>query len=168
MEDNLMALKMQNGGAADAAAEALPAGGKKKLPLLPIILVVVLLIGAGAGFAFYKMKTGKHTKQPVVLKVGEVVPLDEFMLNLADPSDDHYLKTTIALGLKEGVSADQFKDKVPAARDAILMVLTSKHLNQLRSGWGKTVLKKQLVAKINDALGEQDVVAVYFQDFATQ
>jgi flagellar protein FliL len=167
-KDITMALKMQNAAAPDAAAEPLPAGGKKKMPILPIILAVVVLAGSGAGFAVFKMKHGKHSNVPVVLKVGEVVPLDEFMLNLADPSDDHYLKTTLALGLKEGFSADQFKDKVPETRDAILMVLTSKHLDQLRSVAGKTALKKQLIVKINQALGEQDVVAVYFQEFATQ
>ena len=140
--------------------------------LLPIILIVVVLVLAGAGVAVVKMKLlgkfGKSPKAAVAVKVGEVVPLDEFMLNLADTTDDHYIKVTIALGLKMGVSADQFKEKIPATRDAILMVLSAKHLADVRSLNGKNHLKKQLISKINSEIGENDVVALYFQDFATQ
>jgi flagellar FliL protein len=163
-----MALKMQN--AAPAAAEDTDKkkpGGKPKL--MVIVAAAVVLIGAIAGVFVVKAQAAKKANAgPTVLKVGEIVPLDEFMLNLADTSSDHYVKTTVALGLTQGITADQFKDKVPQSRDAIIMVLSAKHLADLQTESGKIALKKQIQESVNTALGEKDVAAVYFQDFATQ
>jgi flagellar FliL protein len=141
---------------------------KKKLPILLIVGLIVLLAGIGVGAKFL---LGKHHKsKPVVVveKVGESVPLDEFMMNLADPSGDHYLKMTLALGLKQGVTGEKFKDQIPAARDAIVMVLSAKKLSDVDTIPGKIELKQEIKDSVNKALGEDDVVDVYYQAFATQ
>lgn len=156
-------------GAAPEAAAALPA---KKSPMVLIIAIVAILAIAG-GVVATLMITKKHAPPPKpdpgeYVKVGETVPLDEFMINLADPSNDHYLKTTMTLGLKPGVAAEKFKDKLPEVRDVIIMVLTSKRLAEIKSPAGKTELKNTLRERINTALGEKDIADIYFQDFAMQ
>ena len=144
--------------------EAKAKGGKKMMPII-IAAVVALLLGAGLAFKFAGHKGSAKPPPP---KVGETLPLDEFMVNLADPSNDHYAKLTIALGLKQGVSSEGFKDKVPVTRDAIVMVLTAKTLDQVRTESGKEKLKSEIKRQVNKALGEDDVLAVYFEAFATQ
>ena len=145
------------------AVEAKAKGGK----MMPIIIAAVVALLLGAGLAF-KFAGHKSSAKPPPPKVGETLPLDEFMVNLADPSNDHYAKLTIALGLKQGVSSEGFKDKVPEARDAIVMVLTAKTLDQVRTESGKEKLKSEIKREVNKSLGEDDVLAVYFEAFATQ
>lgn len=143
--------------------------GKKKLPL-PILIGIIagiVLIGFGAKMVLGRGKRAEKSGKPKV-EVGTIVALDDFLVNLVGNGSDHYLKTTIALGLKKGISSDQFKDQIPIARDAIISVLTAQHLSALGTDQGKEKLKTELKDAINQALGKTTVVAVYFTAFATQ
>jgi flagellar FliL protein len=152
---------------AEKAAEAVvPA---KKGPPVIMIIGLTALVAFGLGFVVMKQLFSKPAA-PVstAIVIGETVPLDEFLINLADTDSSHYLKTTIALGLIQGKTAEQFKEKIPEARDAIIMALSAKSLADVDSTDGKEALKKQLVTSINKELGDSSVGAVYFEGFATQ
>jgi flagellar FliL protein len=150
------------------AAGAVEAPAKKGPPVV-IIVALTALVAFGAGFVVMKKMFSKPPA-PVstAIVIGETVPLDEFLINLADSDSAHYLKTTIGLGLIQGKTADEFKTKVPESRDAIVMVLSNKTLSQVRTTDGKDALKSQLIGAINKAVGDKDVGAVYFEAFATQ
>jgi flagellar FliL protein len=150
------------------ATDAPPkSGGKNQMIMMMAGMLVTFIIA----FLLAKQMTGSQTK--VIVKdakpeVGEHVVLDEFLINLADPTNDKYLKTTIALGLKKGVAAEKFKDEIPPVRDAMIMTLTAKKLDDVRSLEGKQKLKKELLEAIKKALDKDDVVEIDFQSFATQ
>jgi flagellar FliL protein len=167
-----MALKMQDESREGDRSEEIEeevAVGKKKPPIILIVGIIVLLALIGVGAKILISKHRHHAKPaPVVLKVGETLILDEFMMNLADDGNSHYIKTTLALGLKEGVTGEKFKDKVPQVRDAIVLVLGSKKLADLGTTQDKIALKQQIANAVNQSLGETDVVTVYYQAFATQ
>jgi flagellar basal body-associated protein FliL len=150
----------------EATPDAAPSPVKKGPPMMIIVAVVVVLAIVGTLLVAKKMfaKAGPPPK-PVV---GDHIVLDEFLVNLADGSGDRYLKTTIALGLDKSVGKEAFAEDVPATRDAIVMVLTSKHLDEIRSTDGKDKLKKQLLDAVNKALPKPEVLEVDFQSFATQ
>ncbi len=143
--------------------------GKKKLPLPLLIGIVgaIVLIGFGAKIVLGGGKRAAKSSKSK-LEVGTIVTLDDFLVNLVGNGSDHYLKTTIALGLKKGISSDQFKDQIPIARDAIIGVLTAQRLSALGTDRGKEKLKAELTDAVNHALGKTTVVAVYFTAFATQ
>jgi flagellar FliL protein len=134
-----------------------------------VIAVVVVIVAAGLGFGIFKKMTAKPVKHgPTPIVIGETVLLDEFLINLADTDSSHYLKTTIGLGLIQGKTGDDFKNKIPGARDAIVMVLSAKKLSDVSSTSGKEQLKKDLLTAINQADGDKNVGAIYFEAFATQ
>jgi flagellar FliL protein len=150
-----------------AKTEAPEETKKKKLPLIPIIVIIVLLVGGGIGA---KVMLGSKHHGKAVKKVEEVgisLPLDEFLVNL-NGSSDHYLKTTIALGLKKGLTEEQTKEHIPAMRDAILTVLQTKSLKDLSSPKEREALKDQIKENVNKEVHEEPVVKVYFTAFATQ
>jgi len=135
--------------------------------------MMMIIVGMVVAFVVALIVAKQMFGSPAVAKdakveVGEHVVLDEFLINLADPGGDKYLKTTIALGLRKGVTAETFKEEVPPARDAIVMTLTNKKLADLRTTDGKEKLKDQLKEAINKALGKDDVAEIDFQAFATQ
>jgi len=152
----------------DSAKKAAPAKGDKKSPIMPIMMgVVILLILAIAAKVFLggSKADAKGVKKPV--EVGVTMPLEEFLVNLNGASD-HYLKTTIALGLKKGLTEEQAKEHIPAMRDAILSVLQTKTLKDLSDPKEREALKDDVKSRVNKEVPEEPVVKVYFTAFATQ
>lgn len=153
----------------DAAKKSAPAKGEKKpLNLMPImmgvVIVMVLAIGAKV-FLGGSRANAKEAAKPV--EVGISLPLEEFLVNL-NGTNDHYLKTTIALGLKKGLTEEQVKEHIPAMRDAILSVLQTKSLKDLSSPKEREGLKDEVKERVNKEVADEPVVKVYFTAFATQ
>lgn len=145
--------------------EAPPAKSKKKLIVI-IAAVLVLTLGVVGAKG---MLGGKKAKPGVkqVLKEGSQLPLDEFMVNLSG-SGDHYLRTTITLGIAKGVEASTTTTQTAQIRDAILNVLTNETVQDISTDKGREALKKLLVAGCNAEIHKDEVVNVYFTEFAYQ
>lgn len=148
-------------------------GGEKKgkghkIFLIAGIVVILLLnlLVAGKVFLGGKGKPAKPEKH-VEEEVGATLPLEEFLVNV-DGSNDHYLKTTIALGLKKNVTEKSMEEKIPLIRDAILSVLSTKSLEELSTERGRSRLKQEIKEHVNKELGSKMIVKVYFTAFATQ
>ena len=144
--------------------------GKKQPPMM-IIMAVFAVVVLGAAF-FMVQKAGAKSKAAEVKKVekGPVLTLDEFLVNLADPGSDHFLKVTVGLELNKdkGKTPETLKDDTPLIRDAVLSSLSSKTRDQLGPQAGRDKLKLEIEKKVNEALGEDDVQGVYFTNFVTQ
>lgn len=95
---------------------------------------------------------------------GLVLPLPPITVNLAEPGGRRYLK----LGLEVEVNSDvaqQLKVNNARIRDAIIMLLAGKNYGEVSTPDGKVLLKAEIAARINQILGAQRVVRVYFTDF---
>jgi flagellar FliL protein len=153
----------------ETAKNAAPAAEKKKLNLMPImmgvVIVLVLAIGAKVFLGGFKASAKAAVKPKV--EVGVALALDEFLVNL-NGSSDHYLKTTIALGLKKGLTEEGVKEHIPAMKDAVLSVLQNKSMKELNSPKERDALKDEIKEQVNKEIGEEPVVKVYFTAFATQ
>ena len=147
------------------------AGGKKKGPPMMIIMAVFAVVVLGAAF-FMVQKANAKQKTTEVKKIekGPVLSLDEFLVNLADPGSDHFLKVTVGLELdkSKGKAPEALKEDTPLIRDAVLSSLASKTRDQLAVEGGREKLKAEIKKKVNAALGEEDVQGVYFTNFVTQ
>lgn len=98
---------------------------------------------------------------------GKVLPLPEFVVNLSDPSGKRYLK----LGMEVEVNADVSREIAAQSakiRDAVIMLLAGKSFTDVSSPEGKVLLKAEVAARLNQILGAQRVVRVYFTDFVVQ
>src|SRR5438105_1160146 len=134
---------------AEKPAEGAEAQTKAKSPKLLIIILLAVVLAGGGFFGLKIMKAGKTAKKEAP-KVGEVIELPEFLVNLSDQQT--FLRTNIALGLREGAKKEELDKKMPAVKDAIVMVLTSKIPRELTSSSGKEHLKQELLYAINAAL----------------
>lgn len=152
---------------AENAAKAGQGKANTGAKMAPILIGVVLLI---VGLLIGKTVLGgtkKASDKSAKAEVGISVPLDEFLVNLTG-GGDHYLRATVALGLKKGVTDEELKEHVPAIRDAILGVLGSKSLKDLNKVEARDELKEELKKKVNTVDGDGTVVEIYFTAFATQ
>ena len=144
-------------------------GSKRKGKILIFVIVAVLVAVAGGGFAY--MKFGKAKSGSAKVKVEEpkmLVPLDEFILNLADSQEARYLKVQITLEMQVEKEEKTLEEEKPRLRDAIISVLSQKYYRQLLSAKGKEQLKENIRVACNRTLGREAVTEVLFTDFAMQ
>ena len=167
-------------------------GGKKKgKKKLLIILILALVVLGGGGFAAYKFLFSSPEKPavaegteggPVVEgqegKAGgeaapeeakaQVYPLDPFIVNLADPVGNRYLKIKLALQLDSAMLLTEVETKIPQIRDGVLILLSSKSLSEINTTEGKLKLRSELLHRVNQVLKKGRVTTLYFTEFVVQ
>ena len=159
---------------AEAAAAAPPAKGKKKLII--IIAAVLLLALAGGGGALFCMKKKAAEAAAAAEAEGEdgeaagahgaekdgkhdaahpptFVPLEPFVVNLADKETDRYAQIGITLEIDDAKFAEQLKAYMPAIRNGILMVLAHKTSAELLERKGKEALADEIMRETVRPLG---------------
>ena len=98
--------------------------------------------------------------------VSNNVALPPFVVNLADPNARRYLK--VVLEVEMTGNPELLEDNTAKVRDALLMLLSSKTSQDLSTLEGKILLRKEIVDRLNQAIGQPKVSRVYFTDFVIQ
>jgi flagellar FliL protein len=151
--------------------------------LLFIVLGVVLLLVVGMGGGLFMMwskmsaintqiATAAETKDGQTgtdqAMIGPIMALDTFIVNLADAGGKRFLRVTIDLELNNSEMQDELKTRLPQVRDAILMILPTKHFDDISSTEGKIALRDELLASLNQFLTTGQINNIYFKEFVVQ
>ena len=159
----------------DKGETPVKAGAGKKMLL--IVIAGVLLLGGGGGAAWYFMSgqeekpavSDEHAKAETVHEEpGPVMELEPFLLNLADREELRFLKVSIKLELDRPEEKTDYQHKIPAIRDALLVLLSSKESQLLRTVNGKRRIREEIMARVNTLMSKGKVANVYFTDFIIQ
>ena len=146
-------------------------GGKKKLIVIGAVVLLVLLL-AGAG-AVWWLKHRAHAaelaaeaaaadeeggKPQAAAKIDAAhppifLPLDPFVVNLADRDADRFVQIGITLELENAAFAEQIKGYMPAVRNAILMIIASKSSRDLLDRAGKEQLADEIMREAVRPMG---------------
>ena len=158
-------------------AEEAPAsgGGGKKLIII-IVLVLIVLGGGGAG-AFFAMSGGDASDEELDdedfeeeveddLIPSAVLPLDTFVVNLQIKGN--FLKVEMQLEFATPELPPTIENDVPKIRDSVIRLLSGKSAADILSAEGKENLRDELRDVINETLGADDIVDVYFTEFIVQ
>ena len=135
---------------------------------------LVLLLATGAvRRLFHHPASSVAQKAKAESGIKTVMHLDPFLVNLADPDGDRFLRVGIELGLHEEPSEHDHAGQtssLPLARtrDAILMVLTACNADALLPPAGKAKLKQDLTQALRERVPELGVEEVYFTEFLLQ
>ena len=164
---------------AEKIEDSVKGGMNKKILLLGLLGVLVL--GGVAGFFFLsggdKAKKARGQEQhadaeteadPAPGYVGPVIDLDPFVVNLADRDQLRYLKVSIKLQLDRPEEETDFKNKLPAIRDALLVLLTSKESRSLRTVDGKMLIRDEIGGRVNTIMRKGKIQQVFFTEFIIQ
>jgi flagellar FliL protein len=104
--------------------------------------------------------------------VRAVLHLEPFVVNLADPEGDRFLRVGIDLGLEQELGehkrAGQSEMPIARTRDTILMILTTCKADALMAPAGKATLKDELTKALQERAPELGVREVYFTEFLVQ
>lgn len=155
--------------AAEGAAVAEKPKSKK---MLFIIIGVVVLALVGGGAAFFLLKKG-HTEEegadgeqtahakpaPAPRKAPDpkapptFMPIENMVVNLADPGGGRFAQVGITLKLEDAKTADEVKLYMPAIRNAVLMTISQRTADELLGIEGKEKLTRAIIREVSAQLG---------------
>jgi len=156
---------------ADPAVVDVPVARRPRKKLIVIgaaALALVLALGAGT-VVFLKQRAARAaavaggddeaTSERAAATHAEsrsipfYLPLDPFVVNLADREADRYAQIGITFELESGVAGDQIKAYMPAIRNAVLMVLANKTSKELLSRDGKEQQAREIMREAARPMG---------------
>lgn len=160
---------MSAAAAAADVAEVAPKKGKKKLIILIAALVALLGIGGGGAVVYMKKKAAaaeaaaaeeeedggesaeagrkaaaKEHKKDEKHVPPVFVPLEPFVVNLADREADRFAQVGITLEVADAHVGDEIKAYMPAIRNNVLLLLAHKTSEELMEPEGKETLAKEV------------------------
>jgi flagellar FliL protein len=138
--------------------------------LIVIIAAVVLLALVGGGAAFFLMKKkpadgedgadAEHSEKPAVVRKAPdpkvpptFLPIDNMVVNLADPGGGRFAQVGITLKLEDAKTADNVKLYMPAIRNGILLEISQRTADELLGVEGKEKLTKAIIREVSGQLG---------------
>ena len=92
-----------------------------------------------------EQKVEKKKKVTSMTEIGPIYPLDQFIVNLVSNNSSRYLKCKIDLELDSPELQQEVDKKLPAIRDLIIRILSSKTIEEIQTAKGKEKLKELLL-----------------------
>lgn len=144
--------------AADKSDAAPPKKSKKGL-IIGLVAVLVLA-GGGGGAAWWFLGRGEHDEAAATAKAEEkrkalrvFVTLENFVVNLADRDSERYAQIGIVLEVDGKETEAKVTAKMPAVRNELLLLISSKLANQLTTREGKEQLAAEIAVAAGRSLG---------------
>lgn len=134
----------------------LPAKEPAKSKLLLIgAIVVVLVVLAAAALLFLNARNQNsevRASSPTAV-VPTFLPLDNMVVNLADPGGDRFVQIGITLELLDDKTAKLVKDYLPSIRNGVLMLVSQQTSDELLTREGKEQLATAIREEVSRPLG---------------
>ena len=100
--------------------------------------------------------------------VSTVYPLEPFIVNIYDGQELRYLKVKVELEMTGPAIKPELDARLAPIRDAVLVLLSTKTLQEIQDVQGKNQLKEEILAAINKIIPPGKIAKVYFTDFVVQ
>ena len=157
-----------------------------------ILVIVVVSLGSSVGGAFLTSHliakalagmpvaaAGEKTGEPeskeesvaAAIEHGAVVPLDPFVVNLADQDAARYLRIKVSLMVDDKEKVGEITENQALTlkvRDIILQTLTKKTSAELINEEGKNKLREEIHKGIDHYFKEPKLTDVMFTEFVIQ
>ncbi len=173
----------------DQAGAEESAGGNKKMlfiiigaavAVLAIVVVVFMMMGKGDK-PEKKEGAGATAEAPAAGGHGGAAPgaagapgaatvyaLEPFIVNIYDGQELRYLKVKVEMEMANPAIKAELEGRLAAMRDAILVVLTSKTLQDVQDMQGKNQLREEILVAVSKIIAQGKVTKIYFTDFVVQ
>lgn len=159
-------------------------GGEKKkkaglsirIPSFVYYIPIVLGIAFGAYYIYKNFFSRSQEKVEersveiarVAVKRGIMFPAWSLVINLADANVPRFLKVTFTFELDRAITVAEMQEKEPIIKDAVIGLISSKTMADLRGYEAQLILKEEIISRINAVLETGRVINVYFTEFIIQ
>jgi len=160
---------------AKPAEEAAPAEKPKSKKMLIIIVAAVLVLAIAGGGAFFMMKKKAHDEEgadgehapaaekpkPAAVAKPKLdpkappvyLPMDNLVVNLADPGGGRFAQLAITLQLDDPKTAELVKLHMPSVRNSVLMAASKRTADEMLAPAGKEKLARSITNLVSATLG---------------
>jgi flagellar FliL protein len=168
--------------------EVKPAKSYASIGRMLVIVLLAIVSSAGGGFISFvlinrtlnaqaraanpdRAKEAEQQRIAAMLEKSAVLPLEPFVVNLADEDAARYLRIKISLLVDDKSKVAQIAANQPLqqkVRDVILQSLTAKTSQEIMNEEGKNKLRHELQDKVALYFRDPKVVDVMFTEFVIQ
>ncbi len=140
---------------------AAPVKSKKMLVIIIGVVLLVVLAGGGAAAWFMTRSHGDEEEGGASAKPAKeapklaptFLPLENMVVNLADPGGDRFAQVGITLELEDAKTAEQVKQYLPSIRSGILLLVSQRTSAELLQREGKEKLATDILREVSRPLG---------------
>ncbi len=151
-----------------------------------LVILLALVSSAGGGVVSFVLinrtlgaqakaaerpENADQQKEAEILERSAVIPLEPFIVNLADTDAARYLRIRISLMLDDKTKVKEVSENQALqlkVRDVILDSLTAKRSQDLINSEGKKNLRREIQEKVAVYFREPKLVDVMFTEFVIQ
>lgn len=160
-------------------ADEKPAGKSGKKLLIIIGGISVLVIGIAVAVVLYMHKgsgdedgadaPAEQKKEAAgARKTLAIYPLEPFIVNIHDGANLRYLKIKLEFEITSPAAKEEIDPFQAPLRDAILVLLSGKNLEEISVTDGKNKLRDEVMAAAAKVVPPGKISRVYFTDFVVQ
>jgi flagellar FliL protein len=138
-----------------------PPKSKKLLVIVGVVVVVLALVAGGGWFYISKQRAAADGDEETAVEVKAkgpptFLPLDNMVVNLADPGGEKVAQVGITLELVDAHGTDSVKVYLPAIRSGILLLISQRTAEELLSREGKEKLAADILLEASRPFGGDD------------
>ncbi len=145
-----------------------PAKSKKLLVIIGVAVLLLAIVAAGAFFFISKQRAAAADEEggepPPKAAAAHVapgtppayLPLDNMVVNLADPGGERVAQIGITLEVTDAKAADTVKAFLPTIRSGILLLVSQRTADELLKAEGKEKLAQDILREASIPFGGGD------------
>jgi len=159
-------------------SEKKPSGGsKKKWFLIGGILITAIAVGAGVFFFMHGRGEAEEGSEgegenkhhaAAAKKVHAIYPMEPLIVNIHDSGELRYLKVKLEFEISSAEAKVEIDPCLAPMKDAILVLLSGKQMEEITSTEGKNRLREEIMATVGKIVPPKKITRVYFTDFVVQ
>jgi flagellar protein FliL len=125
----------------------------KKMLIIVALAVLVLGLGGGGGWFYLSKKNAALDDEeqahaaPVHKGPPTYLPIDNMVVNLADPGGEKVAQVGVTLELSDAKAPDKVKAYMPAIRSSVLMLISQRTAEELLLREGKERLAADILTE---------------------
>ncbi|CAG0993603.1 flagellar basal body-associated protein FliL [Geobacter sp.] len=97
-----------------------------------------------------------------------IFPMEPFIVNIYDGQELRYLRVKVEFETATADAKNEIEMRQASLRDSILVLLTTKTLQDVQDLQGKNQLRDEIMVAVNKILPPGKVSKIYFTDFVVQ
>jgi flagellar FliL protein len=102
------------------------------------------------------------------LDVGAMYTLEMFVVNVKDNTGKTDLKVEVSFEMTKNELSAELEEKTALFRDKIILLISSKSMEEISTNSGKDKLKEEIIANINPLLKDDKIHNIYFPTFISK
>jgi flagellar basal body-associated protein FliL len=168
------------GYVSDEAIQPAAVESKPRKRWIGVLVVLVLVVGAGATGALVSLRLASHVAQAAPAKTPsrenaepEDIPppleLEGIVVDVRDSEGSpHHIKIGLAIELTPDAVPDHVKNLMPRGREAVISYLRSQSFDELTGPKRFPTVSHELSTEVTRAFGKKRVARVVITDFVSQ